>query len=322
MVEAPPAAAGAARPPRAASAEGTRWVVTVCGAVADEARSLVEEVVVTHGGVVNEWRKLGYQAHEMIASGACEEDMRVALRTAGINVHADIVLQRERDVRLRKRLAVFDLDSTLIAEETIDELALEAGVQARVRELTIRAMAGDLGFRDALKERVALLKGVDVKALDRVRERATLTTGAKETVKVLRLLGCKTAVVSGGFHFLADQIRDSLQLDYAFANSLQVQDGKLTGLTTGEIVDAEYKANALAKLAVKHNVPRQQVMAVGDGSNDLLMIQRAGLGVAFNAKPKLQLASKACVNQPSLINILYLLGLDDNEIVRLVDSSF
>lgn len=296
-----------------------RWVVTVCAPSDIEgARELTEDTVRARGTKVEGWRKLGAHAYELVAAGgtANEGELRTALNAAGDATCADVVLQREREVRGGKRLAVFDLDSTLIAEETIDELALEAGVQGAVRDLTRRAMLGDVAFRDALSARVALLAGLPVAALSRVQSRATLTPGARELAAALRELGCATAVVSGGFRFLADHVRDTLGLDYAFANSLEVDkvNAALTGRTMGEVVDAEFKAKVLRELARRHRVPRDAVLAVGDGSNDLLMIQSAGLGVAFNAKPKLQNAAKARVNQPSLVSVLYLLGLDDSQI--------
>lgn len=214
-------------------------------------------------------------------------------------------------------MAVFDLDSTLIAEETIDELAREHGVADRVRAITVAAMRGEIGFRDALRARVGLLEGLDASALDRVKANASLTPGAIEVISVLRAQGCRTAVVSGGFRFLADDIRARLGIDFAFSNSLEVVDGKLTGKTVGPVVDGEFKRDTLLMLAEKFGTPRAQTLAVGDGSNDVLMIQAAGLGVAFNGKPKLQKAAGAKVNHPSLMPVLYLLGLDDAQIETL-----
>ncbi len=306
-----------------AAPQTQRWLITVCGAPVDEANALrarIERECAAHGGEVEEWRVLGPRAHELAARvpAAVEEPLRRALYGAGQSDGADVVLQPFAAVRGGKGLAVFDLDSTLIAEETIDELAREAGAQERVQALTRRAMAGDLAFRDALAERVATLQGLDIDALERVKLRATLTPGAKECVAALKRTGCVTAVVSGGFNFLAQHVRDVLGLDYAFANTLEVRDGRLTGRTVGEVVDAQFKADALTRLANKYDIPRERVMAVGDGSNDVIMLQRAGLGVAFNAKPKVQSVSKARVNQPRLDNVLYLLGLDDQQILDLV----
>lgn len=188
-----------------------------------------------------------------------------------------------------------------------------------MKAITERAMNGEIGFRDALKQRVALLEGLAVTALDGVKERVKFTEGAHRLIRTLNALGCRTAVVSGGFHFLADHVRDELGLDYSFANRLEVgEGGLLTGRTVGEIVDAEYKDSTLKRLAAELGLRREQVLAVGDGSNDLLMMRSAGTGVAFNAKPIVQDRAKCRVNQPSLANVLYLLGLSDDDIVGLV----
>ena len=247
------------------------------------------------------------------------ESLRANLYAVGRHDSVDVVLQEDSVVRAEKRLAVFDLDSTLIAQETIDELASELKVDAQVKAITERAMNGEIGFREALEERVALLRGLPNQALDGVKDRVVFTPGAAELVRALSALGCQTAVVSGGFHFLADHVRDVLGLDYSFANRLEVDDRDvLTGRTVGEIVDAEYKESTLQRLADQLQLAPQQILAVGDGSNDLLMMGRAGLGVAFNAKPIVQDRAKCRVNQTSLRNVLYLLGLSDDDIGTLV----
>lgn len=225
------------------------------------------------------------------------------------------MLQSSDIVRTRKKVAVFDLDSTLIEQETIDELAAELGLEAEVGAITARAMNGELDFRAALEERVALLKGLPVSALDAVKKRVRYTPGARELIAVLRKHGVHTAVVSGGFDFLAAHVRDSLGLHEAHANQLDVGlDGRLTGRTKGDIVDAEFKRAKLLKIARDYNAPEGGTMAVGDGSNDLLMIESAGLGVAFNAKPAVQQRADVRLNQRSLKNVLYLLGLNDEQI--------
>lgn len=182
-------------------------------------------------------------------------------------------------------------------------------------------MNGEIAFRDALSERVSLLKGLPLKALDGVKNRVVFTPGAAELIRALKAMGCQTAVVSGGFHFLADHVREVLNLDYAFANRLEVDKHHvLTGRTVGEIVDAEYKERTLQMLAERLSLDAEQVLAVGDGSNDLLMMHRAGLGVAFNAKPSVQDRAKFRVNQRSLVDVLYLLGLSQDQIQQLVGT--
>lgn len=219
--------------------------------------------------------------------------------------------------RVPKRLAVFDLDSTLIAGETIDELAAVAGCGDAVAAITRRAMRGEIDFSVSLKERVALLEGLDGAARDAVIKGATFTPGAQRLVKVLKALGCEICIISGGFEFLANVIGERLDADFVYANRLEVDGGRLTGRTVGEVVDGEYKARTLVRLAEERGLAREEVMAVGDGSNDLAMFSEAGLGIAFNAKPIVQEKALARVNQPSLEYVLYLLGLRDETIQKL-----
>lgn len=245
--------------------------------------------------------------------------LRQTLFKLGKSANIDITLQEEAVARCRKRLAVFDLDSTLIRQETVDELASELNVQSKVAAITHQAMNGEICFSAALAQRVALLKGLPIGALQAVKDRVNITQGAFELVRTLSRLGCQTAVVSGGFHFLADHVRDVLGLDYSFANRLEVdQMGFLTGRTVGPVVDGVFKEQKLLRLAAGLSLQPRQILAVGDGSNDLLMMQSAGLGVAFNAKPLVQHRAKCRVNQSSLRNVLYLLSLSDSEIDALL----
>lgn len=286
-----------------------------------EVTSSIAALVAASGGRLSEWRRLSRAAVEVrvqLPPRSHIEPLRNALYFHARHAAVDVVLQEEVVAREPKRLAVFDLDSTLIAQETIDEIAAQANLQAPVKHITERAMNGEIGFRDALAERVKLLKGLPVHALDAVKDSVEFTLGARELVTTLARLGCRTAVVSGGFHFLADHVRDVLGLDYCYANRLEDEQGLLTGRTVGEVVDAEYKEKTLKRLAKEMGLRPEQVLAVGDGSNDLLMMRSAGLGVAFNAKPIVQDKAKARLNQPSLRNVLYLLGLADDDIELLV----
>lgn len=247
--------------------------------------------------------------------------LRRSLFQLGRLQKADVILQSVTIAREPKRLAVFDLDSTLIRQETIDELAALVNAQQQVGRITEAAMNGEIGFRDALQQRVSLLRGLPVSQLERIKQNVKFTPGARQLVQALRRMGCKTAMISGGFHFLADHVRDQLGLHQCFANRLQVdKSGRLTGETVGEIVDAEFKKRTLNRLAREAGLKREQVLAVGDGSNDLLMMQSAGLGVAFNAKPIVQDRAEARINLPSLRNVLYLLGLHDENIDSLLED--
>lgn len=223
----------------------------------------------------------------------------------------DLALQRESLTRRNKRLIVMDMDSTLIQQEVIDEIADVLNVKDKVSAITERAMNGELDFDQSLRERVRLLKGTPEAALAGVLSRIKLTEGAEDLVRVLKRLGYRTAVISGGFMEIVEPIQKRLGLDYAFANQLEVKEGLLTGEVLGTIVNRKRKAELLTQIAEKEHIELDQVIAVGDGANDLDMLHRAGLGIAFNAKRTVQEQAKTSLNQPSLTAILYLLGLRD-----------
>ncbi|KAF9361068.1 hypothetical protein BGX26_006156 [Mortierella sp. AD094] len=234
----------------------------------------------------------------------------------------DVALQPYDVFRKHKRLVVFDMDSTLIQQEVIDEIARHAGVVEQVSEITEAAMNGEIDFKESLRRRVALLKGTPVTVLDTVREQLTFTEDALYLCKALKKIGFKLAVISGGFMPLALHVKNILGLDYAFANHLKVSpDGLyLTGETVGPIVSGERKAELLEVIAQAESVTLDQVIAVGDGANDLWMLAKAGLGIAFNAKPRVQQKARARINQKSLKYVLYLLGYEDAEIRQLAHS--
>lgn len=284
---------------------------------------VVQNRVITEGAQVISWRDLSDRAVEGLVSGLSEasyQHLAAGFDELCESDVVDVAIQPFKIMQTPKRLAVFDLDSTLIQQETIDELATELGLQSEVADITRLAMEGKLDFADALRQRVALLDGLPVSALDAVKRRVVITPGAKELIHVLRKTGCATAVVSGGFDFLAHHVQDLLGLDHAYANSLEVtDDGCLTGRTIGPVVDAQFKMKTLLSLADKLDAPREAVLAVGDGSNDLPMLHVAGLGVAFNAKPIVQEQIKVRVNQPSLLNVLYILGFTEDKINSLLD---
>ena len=211
-------------------------------------------------------------------------------------------------------MVVMDMDSTLIRIEVIDELARAAGVGEQVSKITERAMHGEMDYDESLRQRVGLLAGMDASVLHRIAANLPLTEGAETLIRVLKRLGYRTAVISGGFSVAAEALKARLGIDYAFSNVLEEQDGKLTGRTLGPIVNARRKAELLEDLANREGILLEQVIAVGDGANDLLMLERAGLGIAFRAKPKLRQAADTSISAGGLDSILYLLGLTAREL--------
>jgi len=229
--------------------------------------------------------------------------------------NVQVVMQQDSVMRRYKRLACFDMDSTLIQEEAIDEIARRAGVEAEVSAITARAMNGELDFAASLRARCSLLRGVPSTVFEELHDTITVSPGAKELIRALKRLGYKTAVLSGGFAPLTSWLAEQLGINYAHANHLvESADGRtLTGELRGEIVNAERKRDLVIQIAEREGIPLDQVMVVGDGANDLLMMGIAGLGVAFNAKQKVQLEAPARLNSNSLLDILYLLGLTKEE---------
>jgi phosphoserine phosphatase len=221
----------------------------------------------------------------------------------------DVAFLKDNVFRRNKRLIVFDMDSTLIQTEVIDELAELAGAGDEVRKITHRAMNGEIDFDESLRLRVSKLKGLDTAVLQQVLEKLPLTQGVEEFIKTIKSLGYKVALISGGFTFFADALKIKLGLDYSFANELEIQDGKLTGHVTGTIVNANQKAILVKLIAQQENISLEQVVAIGDGANDLPMLAAAGLGIAFHAKDVVRKEAQQHLSHGPMTSILYFLGI-------------
>jgi phosphoserine phosphatase len=226
----------------------------------------------------------------------------------------DLVVQEAAQYRKKKRLLFIDMDSTLVQIEGIDELAREAGVGDAVVSITHRAMNGEISFPEALRERVALLRGLPVSALQRVYRRMPYTPGARRMISRLQVCGYRIALLSGGFDYFSSRVKNRLKLDHAFSNTLEVRDGALTGAIVGDIVDGRRKAALMAEIVQKEGATFDQTIAIGDGANDLPMIAQAGLGIAFRAKPAVREAAPCSITQNDLTSVLYLLGMTEEEI--------
>jgi phosphoserine phosphatase len=251
---------------------------------------------------------------ELAVSGADPDTLRAELTIEAHTQQVDVAVQRTGLHRRAKRLIVMDVDSTLIQGEVIELLAAHAGCLEEVARVTEEAMRGELDFAESLRRRVALLKGLREDVFEKVREEVVLTPGARTLVRTLKRLDYRFAIVSGGFTQLTDALVEDLGIDYSAANTLEVVDGVLTGRVIGEIVDRPGKARALERFAHEAGIPISQTVAIGDGANDLDMIAKAGLGIAFNAKPVVRRAADAAVNVPYLDSILYLLGIPRAEV--------
>jgi len=244
-------------------------------------------------------------------------ELRAAFMELALHYDIDIAVQEDTIYRRNRRLVCFDMDSTLIEAEVIDELAIEAGVGDEVSAITEAAMEGDLDFNQSFSKRMALLEGLDEAVLKTVAQRLKLTEGTEKLFKILRHLGYKTAILSGGFDYFGRYLQECLGVDYVYANKLDIKKGLVTGKVVGPVVNGERKAELLRELAQKENISLEQVIAVGDGANDLPMLSIAGLGIAFRAKPLVKASAKQSISQLGLDAILYLMGLSDREMATM-----
>ncbi|MFF7728146.1 phosphoserine phosphatase SerB [Streptomyces sp. NPDC008001] len=292
--------------------------VTVLGhpLTAESTAAIAARITGTGGNIDRIFRLAKYPvtAVEFAVSGVETEALRTALALEAHERGVDVAVVAAGLQRRAQRLIVMDVDSTLIQDEVIELFAAHAGCEAEVAEVTARAMRGELDFEESLHARVALLAGLDESVVDKVRAEVRLTPGARTLIRTLKRLGYQVGVVSGGFTQVTDDLQERLGLDFASANTLEIADGRLTGRVTGEIVDRAGKARLLRRFAAEAGVPLAQTVAIGDGANDLDMLNAAGLGVAFNAKPVVRQAAHTAVNVPFLDTVLYLLGVTREEV--------
>ncbi|MFE2543115.1 phosphoserine phosphatase SerB [Actinacidiphila glaucinigra] len=292
--------------------------VTVLGhpLTAESTAAIAARITGAGGNIDRIFRLAKYPvtAVEFAVSGVATDLLRPALALEAHERGVDVAVVSAGLHRRAQRLVVMDVDSTVIQDEVIELFAAHAGCEDQVAEVTAAAMRGELDFEQSLHARVALLEGLDESVIDKVRQEVRLTAGARTLIRTLKRMGYQVGVVSGGFTQVTDDLKERLGLDFAAANTLEIVDGKLTGRVTGEIVDRAGKARLLRRFAAEAGVPLSQTVAIGDGANDLDMLNAAGLGVAFNAKPVVRRAADAAVNVPFLDTVLYLLGITREEV--------
>jgi phosphoserine phosphatase len=306
-----------------------RYIMTLIGS-ALTARHLeaLGQVATEHGLNIDHVTRLSGRVSLVDASHEPRSCIELSLRGTPEDVSAlrgqllglaqeldvDIAFQVDDIYRRNRRLIAFDMDSTLIQTEVIDELAAAAGVGDEVAAITEAAMNGELDFRASLEKRVSLLEGLDEGALEEIANRLPISPGAERLVSTLKSLGYRTAILSGGFTFFGERLKERLGIDFIHANELEIEGGVLTGRVVGEIVDGQRKADLLRELAKREGIQLEQTIAVGDGANDLPMLDAAGLGIAFHAKPKVRASAKQVISNLGLDGILYLVGMSDREV--------
>jgi phosphoserine phosphatase len=313
-----------------------RFIITMLGrAIAARDLAQVSAIIAAHGLNVDRIERLSGRlsltAHshlskaclQLEASGHANSEtrMRAEFLAAAHDLRIDIAFQRESIFRRNRRLFAFDMDSTLIQGEVIDELAKMAGVGEQVVAITDAAMRGELDFQESFRRRVALLRGLPEEKVLTLLGTIPLVEGAEQLIGTLKTLGYKTAILSGGFTFFAHHLQRRMGIDYIFANDLDIADGAVTGLVKTEIVDGARKAALLREIAARENISLEQVVAVGDGANDLPMLGIAGMGIAFRAKPLVRKSADHSVTFLGLDSLLYLIGVRDRDLSTQINST-
>lgn len=306
-----------------------RFLVTMLGrAISADAMARVSAIIAVHGLNIDRIQRLSGRLSlavhspdskacvEMRASGAVRDEDAMRAEFVGLaqELPIDIAFQRESLFRRNRRLFAFDMDSTLIEGEVIDELAKMAGVADQVVKITECTMRGEIEFQESFRRRVALLKGLPEMRVQELIARIPLAEGAERLIGTLKTLGYKTAILSGGFTFFARHLQERLGIDYVHANELEFADGKVSGAVTGQIVDGARKAAMLKEIAERERISLEQVVAVGDGANDLPMLNLAGMGIAFRAKPLVRQSADHSLTQLGLDGLLYLIGVRDRDL--------
>ena len=307
-----------------------RYIITLLGRTVT-ARHIAEvtKVVAEHGLNIDAIKRLtgrvplreedrrARSCIELSVRGSLTDEERSTMPAGFMNLSdqgLDGSFQKDDIYRRSRRLICFDMDSTLIETEVIDELAERAGVGPQVREITASAMRGEIDFRESFTRRVGLLRGLDVSVMEEIARSLPITEGLERMMTVLKRVGYKTAILSGGFTYFGNYLRQKYGFDYVYANELEIEEGKLTGRYVGEIVDGRRKAELLRLLCQFEAINIAQSVAVGDGANDLPMLNLAGLGIAFHAKPKVKATARQSISTIGLDGILYFLGLKDSRI--------
>ena len=307
-----------------------RYIITLLGRTVT-ARHIAEvtKVVAEHGLNIDAIKRLtgrvplreedrrARSCIELSVRGSLTDEERSTMQEGFMNLSdqgLDVSFQKDDIYRRSRRLICFDMDSTLIETEVIDELAERAGVGPQVREITASAMRGEIDFRESFTRRVGLLRGLDVSVMEEIARSLPITEGLERMMTVLKRVGYKTAILSGGFTYFGHYLRQKYGFDYVYANELEIEEGKLTGRYVGEIVDGRRKAELLRLLCQFEAINIAQSVAVGDGANDLPMLNLAGLGIAFHAKPKVKATARQSISTIGLDGILYFLGLKDSRI--------